>query len=76
MSETRPRPPTPPLAIIASPLPDEDERSNYSVIAERFKRIIWQAGLEKAGYVRLFLVPMTKFLRFLIQRERPADIAS
>ncbi|MBW1947527.1 MAG: hypothetical protein JRI33_06260 [Deltaproteobacteria bacterium] len=66
--------PKPPLAIIASPLPDEDERDDRPIIAHRFRRVIWQAGSEKAGDVRLLLVPMTKFLRFLIKRERPADI--
>ena len=65
--------PAPPVAVIASPLPEEDER-NGPTVAKRFRRIIWQAGPEKAGDVRLLLIPMTKFLRFLIQRERPADI--
>jgi 5-methylcytosine-specific restriction endonuclease McrBC regulatory subunit McrC len=65
--------PVPPVAVIASPLPEEDER-NGPTVAARFRRIIWQAGPEKAGDVRLLLIPMTKFLRFLIQREKPADI--
>ncbi|MBM4300236.1 MAG: hypothetical protein FJ121_01715 [Deltaproteobacteria bacterium] len=66
--------PTPPVAVIAAPLPEEDERGDQAVIAERFKRVVWQAGAEKAGDVRLILIPMTKFLRLIIQREKPGDI--
>lgn len=66
--------PTPPVAVIAAPLPEDDERGGQAVIGERFRRVVWQAGGEKAGDVRLIFVPMTKFLRLIIQRERPADI--
>ncbi len=66
--------PTPPVAVIAAPLPEDDERGGQAVIAERFKRVVWQAGAEKAGDVRLILIPMTKFLRLVIQGERPADV--
>jgi 5-methylcytosine-specific restriction endonuclease McrBC regulatory subunit McrC len=54
-----------PIAIIASPLPAEDERGDSPVISERFRRIFWQAGSDKAGDVRLILIPTTQFLRLL-----------
>jgi len=64
----------PPTAIIASPLPEEDERDGHRCVADRFKRIIWQAGSERAGDVRLLLIPVTNFLRLLEQRKKPVDI--
>lgn len=66
--------PTPPVAVIAAPLPEDDERGGQAVITERYRRVIWQAEGEKAGDVRLILVPMTKFLRLIIQKESPAAI--
>jgi hypothetical protein len=55
----------PPIAFIASPLPAEDERNDSPILSERFRRVFWQAGSDKAGDVRLMLVPMTQFLRLL-----------
>jgi hypothetical protein len=66
--------PAPPAAVIASPLPEEDEMQGNTVIADRFRRVVWQAGQETAGDVRLLLIPVTKFLRLLLQGERPGDI--
>jgi len=64
----------PPTAVIASPLPEEDERDGTACIGKRFQRVIWQAGSEKAGDVRLLLIPMTRFLRLLKQRKNLENI--
>jgi hypothetical protein len=62
-----------PIAVIASPLPAEDERGDSSIISERFKRIFWQAGSDKAGDVRLILIPTTHFLRLLRSGFKPQE---
>ena len=66
----------PPVAVIAAPLPDEDEMNGGQTISERYKRVVWQAGLERAGDVRLVLIPMTRFLRLMGQRLKPAEAVS
>jgi len=68
--------PNAPLAVIVAPLPEEDERQGYPCISERFKRVIWQAGSERAGDVRLFLIPMTAILRLMAQRRNPLEVTS
>lgn len=55
--------PLPPIALIASPLPAENERESSSIIDTRYMRVMWQAGAERAGDVRLVLIPMTDCLR-------------
>jgi 5-methylcytosine-specific restriction enzyme subunit McrC len=64
---------TPPLTVIAAPMPADDERGNAPTLAERFKKIVFQAGAEKAGEIRLFLVPMTDILRRLSKGVDPVD---
>ena len=56
------------------PLPEEDEKNGGRCISERYKRILWQAGAEKAGDVRLILIPMTRFLR-MAKKGVPPSIA-
>ncbi len=68
--------PNPPMAAIVAPLPEEDERQGRPCISERFKRVIWQAGQERAGDVRLILIPMTGILRLLAQRGNPIEAFS
>jgi len=54
-----------PKAVIASPLPDPDERNATEILSDRYKRITWSAGVEPAGNVHLALIPITGFLRML-----------
>jgi 5-methylcytosine-specific restriction endonuclease McrBC regulatory subunit McrC len=63
----------PPAAVIAAPLPEEDERGERLCVPNRFQRFRWQAGLEKEGDIRLILIPMTRFLRLLSERFVPVD---
>ncbi|MGA1796290.1 MAG: McrC family protein [bacterium] len=63
---------SPPTALIASPLPDFDEREDRAVISERFRRIVWQAGPERDGDIRLVFIPMTQFLRLLEKGFNPS----
>lgn len=53
----------PPPAFIVCPLPEDDEREDIQILSKRFRRIIWQAGNERSGDVKLVFIPMTKFLR-------------
>lgn len=57
--------PSLPAALIASPLPAEDERVEKLVIPERFWRVRFHAGVGNDGDVRLALIPVTRFLRLL-----------
>ena len=63
----------PPLAVLAAPMPADDERGNAPLVAERFKKIAFQAAAERAGEVRLLLVPMTGLLRRLSEGIHPSD---
>jgi len=65
--------PVSPFAIIASPLPDDDERNGRSIISNRYRQVFWQAGYEKGGDVKLFLIPMTKYLRLLKEKRSASD---
>jgi McrBC 5-methylcytosine restriction system component len=58
--------PRPPAACIVSPLPAADERAGCPEIGTRYKRVIWRAGHEHAGDVRLFDLPLTDLLRSMI----------
>lgn len=62
-----------PIALIASPLPDSDEREDRTVISERFRRIIWRAGPERDDDIRLVFIPITQFLRLLEKGFNPSD---
>lgn len=62
-----------PLAIIAAPLPDDDERNGRAIVSNKFRRIFWQAGHEKGGDVKLLLIPMTKYLRLLKEKRAASD---
>ena len=68
----------PPPAFIACPLPEDDERAGSQVLKERFQRIVWQAGSERSGDVKLLFIPLTKFLRCLMdgrsEQEASRDI--
>jgi hypothetical protein len=68
--------PLPPVAVIASSVPEDDEMQENTPISDRFRRVVWQAGQKKTGDVLLLLIPVTKFLRLLLKRERPAGIIS
>jgi 5-methylcytosine-specific restriction endonuclease McrBC regulatory subunit McrC len=63
----------PPAALIAAPLPEIDERNETPVIPERYSRVVFQAGGEKAGEVRLILVPVTRFVRLIKERNSLAE---
>ena len=62
-----------PAAVIAAPLPDDDERQGLACVPSRYRRIRWQAGVEREGDVHLLLVPITRFLRLINQRVKPQD---
>lgn len=61
--------PKPPAACIISPLPAEDERDGLTEIAGRYRRIVWRAGHELAGDVRLLNLPLTSILRSMVERK-------
>jgi hypothetical protein len=67
--------PSLPLALIAAPLPAGDERKEKLVVQERFRRIRYHVGVESEGDVRLFLIPITQFLRFLNKGLAPREAA-
>jgi 5-methylcytosine-specific restriction endonuclease McrBC regulatory subunit McrC len=56
-----------PPAVIAAPLPEEDERNGRTSITQRYKRIRWQTEIERDGDIRLVLIPITRFLRLVRQ---------
>ena len=59
----------PPAAFIVSPLPAQDERNGQSEIDGRYKRVVWRAGHECAGDVRLLNLPLTDILRSMINPD-------
>jgi hypothetical protein len=48
----------------------------HTPIPDRFRRVVCKADQEKAGDVRLLLIPVIKFLRLLIQKEVSEDITA
>jgi len=54
---------SPPAACIISPLPAADERGIQVEIEDRYRRVVWRAGHECAGDVRLLNLPLTDILR-------------
>ena len=67
--------PSLPLALIAAPLPAEDEREKKLVVHDRFRRIRFHVGVESEGDVRLVLIPITHFLRLLNRGIAPREAA-
>ena len=67
--------PSLPLALIAAPLPAEDEREKKLVVHDRFRTIRFHAGIESEGDVRLVLIPITHFLRLLNGGIGPREAA-
>lgn len=63
------------VAAIGAP-PDEDGRQGRLYISERFKRVIWQAGSERAGDVKLILIQMTRIIRLMAQMKIPLEVIS
>lgn len=63
----------PPAACIISPLPAEDERGTQREIGDRYRRVLWRAGRECAGHVRLINLPMTDILRAMIRGEADGE---
>jgi len=61
--------PTPPAAVVASPLPAEDERGGKLPISGKFREVKWRVGTDIAGHLHLALIPMTGFLRLLEQKK-------
>jgi hypothetical protein len=52
-----------PSAIIATPLPAEDERNGHKTISPRFRHILWKAGAETSGDIKLLLIPVSQIFR-------------
>jgi 5-methylcytosine-specific restriction endonuclease McrBC regulatory subunit McrC len=67
--------PSLPLALIAAPLPAEDEREKKLIVHERFRRIRFHVGVESEGDVRLVLIPIAHFLRLLNGGISPREAA-
>lgn len=67
---------SPPVAAIVAPVPEEEERPGRPSISERFQQVIWQAGSERAGDVRLILVPMTVILRLMAKKGNSVEAIS
>lgn len=65
--------PSLPLALIAAPLPAEDEREEKPIVHVRFRRIRFHVGGESEGDVRLALIPITHFLRLLNRGIAPRE---
>lgn len=61
--------PAPPAAYIVSPLPAEDERGKQHEVGVRYRRIVWRAGHECAGDVRLINLPLTTLLRSMMGKN-------
>lgn len=59
----------PPAAYIVSPLPAKDERDGQPEIEDRYKQVVWRAGHECAGDVRLLDLPLTDILRVMINAD-------
>ncbi|NWF54260.1 MAG: hypothetical protein HXY45_05645 [Syntrophaceae bacterium] len=67
--------PSLPFALIAAPLPAEEEREGKMVVPARFLRVRFHAGLGNEGDVRLLLIPITRFLRILNEGIPPREAA-
>lgn len=65
--------PSLPLALIAAPLPAEDEREKKLLVHDRFRRIRFHAGVESEGDVKLLLIPITHFLRLINKGTSPRE---
>jgi len=61
--------PFPPNALIVAPVPAPNERGGRRVVGEQYTEVTWRAGVEKAGHVRLVLVPVTDILRAMAARN-------
>jgi len=65
--------PSPPLAVIVSPAPAEDERHGRLLIGERYRRVFWSAGADPEVGLSVLLLPMTRILRALRGLRVPAN---
>ena len=66
--------PSPPGAYVISPLPAQDERAGRAEIEGRYRRILWRAGQECAGDVRLVNLPLTEILRSMGRSRREQEV--
>lgn len=65
--------PAPPAAHIVSPLPAADERGTQVEIEGHHRRVVWRAGHECAGDVRLLNLPLTDILRAMIDSSKERE---
>lgn len=62
--------PKPPAAFIVSPVPADDELAGQRNISQCFREIVWRAGQEVGGSVKLVLLPMTQIVRLLAMNRQ------